>query len=83
MPESSWIETAAAHANQKPISLMERQILAATDIDDVVWEPFGGLCSISVAALRLGRRVYASEINSDYFRIARERIATEMAARLA
>jgi len=43
-----------AHANQKPLALMERQILACTDPGDVVWEPFGGLCSASVAAIRTG-----------------------------
>jgi site-specific DNA-methyltransferase (adenine-specific) len=43
----------ALHANQKPLKLMERQILASTDIGDVAWAPFGGLCSASVAALNL------------------------------
>lgn len=38
------------HANQKPLSLMELQILSCTDPGDTVWEPFGGLCSASLAA---------------------------------
>ncbi|MER8465233.1 DNA methyltransferase [Mesorhizobium sp. M1396] len=32
------------HINQKPLKLIERIINASTDVGDVVWEPFGGLC---------------------------------------
>ena len=62
------------HANQKPLALMERQILACTDEGDVVWEPFGGLCSASLAATHLGRRAYAAEINFAYFEAAVSRL---------
>lgn len=65
------------HANQKPLSLMSRQILASTDEGDVVWEPFGGLCSASVAALRNRRRFFAAEINPEYFAIAVKRLDQE------
>ncbi|MGB7912072.1 MAG: site-specific DNA-methyltransferase [Desulfobaccales bacterium] len=65
------------HANQKPLSLMERIILASTDPGDVVWEPFGGLCSGTVAALRLGRTALSAEINETYFNAAVERLKAE------
>lgn len=68
-----------AHANQKPLKLMERQIAASTDPGDVVWEPFGGLCSASVAAVRLGRTVYSTEIREDFFDIACKRVRSEVA----
>lgn len=55
------------HANQKPLALMERQILAATDRNDIIWEPFGGLMSATVAAVRTGRRAHAAELNAEYF----------------
>jgi site-specific DNA-methyltransferase (adenine-specific) len=51
----------AAHLNQKPMELMERALMAVTEPGDVVWEPFGGLCSASAAAVRLGRRAFAAE----------------------
>lgn len=63
------------HANQKPLALMRRQILASTDAGDVVWEPFGGLCSASIAAMQTNRRAYAAEINPDYFKVAAARLA--------
>ena len=65
------------HANQKPLALMKRQIIACTDPGDVVWEPFGGLCSASIAALHTGRRSFAAEINPNYFQVAASRLEEE------
>lgn len=62
------------HANQKPLSLMNRIIAASTDPGDVVWEPFGGLCSATVASLKLARACYASEVVPEFFDAASERI---------
>jgi DNA modification methylase len=56
-----------------------RQILASSDVGDVIWEPFGGLASASVAALRLGRRAHAAEIDADYFAAAAARLRSELA----
>jgi len=67
------------HANQKPLALMLRQISACTDEGDVVWEPFGGLCSASLAALFSARRAFAAEINPDYFQVATWRLRQEHA----
>ncbi|MGF6349545.1 DNA methyltransferase [Variovorax sp. W2I14] len=62
------------HANQKPLGLMERQVQACTDEGDVVWEPFGGLCSATLAASRLGRRAFAAEVNRPFFDAALSRL---------
>lgn len=65
------------HANQKPLALMKRQILSSSDSGDVVWEPFGGLCSASIAALHTGRRAFAAEVNPEYFQMATTRLKEE------
>lgn len=62
------------HMNQKPLRLLEICIEASSDRDDVVWEPFGGLCSASIAAHGLGRRSHAAELNPEYFKIAKRRL---------
>lgn len=64
----------AAHLNQKPLEFMERIIYAATEPDDIVWEPFAGLASASVAAVALGRRPYAAEIDHHFAQLADERL---------
>ena len=69
--------TAALHMNQKPLTILEQTIRSTSDPGDVVWEPFGGLCSASVAALRTGRHAYAAEINPEYFLAATRRIHDE------
>lgn len=76
------VGNAYLHANQKPIRLLERQILACTDQGDVVWEPFGGLCSASVAAVRNGRVAHAAEVHDEYQLAAIERLKTEIARQL-
>ncbi len=72
--------SSSIHANQKPLRLMERQILSCTEIGDVVWEPFGGLCSASVAAMRLGRSSYAAEVNNEFCSAAAARIEASLDA---
>lgn len=67
----------ALHLNQKPLDLITQIIEASTDESDVVWEPFGGLFTGCVAAKRLGRRAFASEIDPTYYHYALERVKEE------
>lgn len=64
----------AAHLNQKPLEFMERILRAVTDEGDVVWEPFGGLATASVAAVSLGRRAFVGEIDPTFADLAEERL---------
>jgi site-specific DNA-methyltransferase (adenine-specific) len=57
----------AVHLNQKPLELMEMIIAASSDQGDVVWEPFGGLFSASLAARNLRRRAFSAELDAAYF----------------
>ena len=65
------------HTNQKPLRLVEMSILACTDPGDVVWEPFGGLCSAAIASLRSERECYSAEIDADIYAAAAQRLASE------
>ena len=65
------------HMNQKPLALLQRIIQASSDEGDVVWEPFGGLCSASVASSRLGRISFAAEVNPVYYKAAQQRLKKE------
>lgn len=57
----------AVHLNQKPLDLMKLIINASSEEQDVVWEPFGGLFSASLAANILNRKAFACEIDETYF----------------
>lgn len=65
------------HANQKPLRLLERIIIASSDSGDVIWEPFGGLCSVAIAALRTGRTCYTAEVIDEYIELALARLEVE------
>jgi site-specific DNA-methyltransferase (adenine-specific) len=71
----------AVHLNQKPLDLMSRIIEASTKEGEVVWEPFGGLFSASVAARRLSRRAWGAETDGTYFQYGVERLTSEAAQR--
>lgn len=64
----------SAHLNQKPLDLMIRQVEAASSKNDVVWEPFGGLSSASVASVLTGRRACSAEAETDFQDLALERL---------
>jgi site-specific DNA-methyltransferase (adenine-specific) len=71
------------HRNQKPLKLLERIIRASSDEGDVIWEPFGGLCSAAVAAARLGRACYSAELADSFYRLACQRLQTVCQSRAA
>jgi DNA modification methylase len=59
---------------------MDRIVGASTDPGDVVWEPFGGLCTATLSAVNLGRRGYAAEIDPNHFDLAQERFRDRVPA---
>lgn len=64
----------AVHQNQKPIDLMELLISISSDEGDVIWEPFGGLCSAGIAAHNLKRSYFGAEILPLVYKVAEKRL---------
>ena len=64
------------HGSQKPMKLIELTIRASTGKDDVVWEPFGGLCPGAVVSYHFGRQYHGAEIVPEFYTAAIERLAT-------
>jgi len=62
------------HPTQKPLRLLEHIIRIASEPKQVVLDPFMGVGSTGVAALRLGRRFIGIEIDENYFKAAEERL---------
>ena len=58
------------HANQKPRKLMWRIIEAASEPGDVVWEPFGGLCTAALVCADADRKCYSAEVLPEYYAAA-------------
>lgn len=62
------------HPTQKPEKLIARLILASSDPDDVVLDPFVGSGTTSVAAKKLGRKFVGIEIDELYCCLAERRL---------
>ncbi|NWJ94785.1 MAG: site-specific DNA-methyltransferase [Chloroflexi bacterium] len=62
------------HPCQYPIELVERCVLALTNPNDWLLDPFSGVGSAILAALRHDRRAIGCEKEPDYLELARERI---------
>jgi len=70
------------HPCQFPIELVERCVLALTNERDWVLDPFSGVGSAMLAALRHGRRAMGCEKEEEYVQIAKQRVAALYAGTL-
>ena len=62
------------HPSQKPIKILQHLIEIASNKNDIVFDPFMGVASTGIAALKSGRKFYGCEINYEYYKAGVERI---------
>ena len=62
------------HSTQKPEALLHRIILASTNKQDKILDPFLGTGTTAVVAKKLGRRYLGIEKDNKYFKYAYERL---------
>lgn len=70
------------HPCQFPVELVERCVLALTDKNDWVFDPYAGVGSSLIAAIKHDRRAMGSEKETAYLEIARKRIEAYFAGTL-
>ncbi len=63
-----------AHPCQFPIELVERFVLALTNREDLVVDPYLGVASAACAAILHGRRAAGADVVDEYLTIARGRV---------
>lgn len=67
-----------SHPTQKPEALLERIVLASTNLGDTILDPFCGSGTTGVAALRHGRKFIGIDMDLSYLRnIAEKRLQAE------
>lgn len=71
-----------SHPCQFPVELAERLVLALSRPGDVVFDPFAGVGSTMVAAVRHGRYGHGAEIRGDYCRTAVRRLREAVEGKL-
>lgn len=62
------------HPTQKPVALLERCIQAATNVGDLIFDPFMGSGTTGVAAIKHGRYFFGCELEKDFFELAKGRL---------
>jgi len=70
------------HPCQFPVELVERLVLALTNPGDLVLDPYIGVGTTAVAAVRHGRRAVGADTVATYIQTARERVRLEAAGLL-
>lgn len=65
------------HDTEKPIELMKILIENSSQEGDVVGDPFFGVGAVALACKQLNRRFVGSEVDENYFNIAKQRIENE------
>ncbi|MBP5562287.1 MAG: site-specific DNA-methyltransferase [Muribaculaceae bacterium] len=68
-----WEKTCGKHPTQKPLSLLTRIILASTDKNAWILDPFAGSSTTGIAANLIGRRYLGIEQEQAFVDISRER----------
>lgn len=64
----------ALHPTQKPEEMLKRIILASSNKNDIVLDPFMGSGTTAVVAKKYGRNFIGIERNKKYVQAARDRI---------
>lgn len=64
-----------AHPTQKPEALLNRILLASSNVGDTILDPFFGTGTTGAAAKRLGRNWIGIEQDPDYAKAAKDRIS--------
>ena len=75
---SNNVKSTNSHPTVKPIALMQHLIKLTTKPGYTVCDPFLGSGTTAVAALNLNRNVVGIELNEEYMKIAKARIAEEV-----
>ena len=68
-----WEKTCGKHPTQKPLALLTRIILASTDKNAWVLDPFAGSSTTGIAANLIGRRYLGIEREQQFADISRKR----------
>lgn len=62
------------HPSQKPLALLERIIMASSNANEIVLDPFAGTFTAACASGILGRKSVNIEINEDYLKTGLRRL---------
>lgn len=66
------------HPTQKPITLVERCILASTNPNDFVFDPFNGSATSGVCSIKHGRKYVGIELETEFIDLSIKRLEHQL-----
>jgi site-specific DNA-methyltransferase (adenine-specific) len=66
-------KTFGKHPTQKPMALLERIVLAASNKGDIILDPFTGSSTTGLAAVKHGRKFIGVDLEKDYLELSKKR----------
>jgi site-specific DNA-methyltransferase (adenine-specific) len=66
------------HPTQKPLALLDRIIVASTEKNDLILDPFSGSGTTGIVANRLNRRYIGIEKEEEYLNLTKNRFLSEI-----
>ncbi|RDU53666.1 site-specific DNA-methyltransferase [Helicobacter sp. MIT 00-7814] len=69
-----WEKTCGKHPTQKPLNLLVRLLLMASDENSIICDPFSGSSTTGIAANILGRKFIGIEKEKDFINISINRL---------
>lgn len=69
----SYEKTFGKHPTQKPLELLRRIILASTNENDLILDPFTGSSTTGIMALELGRKFIGIDLEKEYLDLSIKR----------
>jgi DNA modification methylase len=66
------------HPAQKPIKILEKMIQIASNENDIIFDPFMGVGSTGIAAMKLNRKFIGIELDKKYFEASVKRVNEEL-----
>jgi len=77
-PPETWEKRFGKHPTQKPVALLERILLAASNEGDLVLDPFAGSGTTLLMALRLRRHAVGCELSAEWLSFSLRRICSDL-----
>ena len=73
----SYEKAFGKHPTQKPLELLRRVILASTNENDLILDPFTGSSTTGIMALKLGRKFIGIDLEREYLDLSVKRFEQE------
>ena len=70
---AKWEKSCGKHPTQKPLALLAQIILASTQKDALILDPFAGSSTTGIASNVLGRRFIGIEQETEYLKLSQAR----------